>query len=123
MLPVSVLKGSEMEKLQIINLILTTITGSFTVATLICRPFRNWLLNAAKEKKAREEEEDRLAETERCLLRDRITSIYFKHCDDSCMRQYEFENLTRLYTQYKKLNGNSFIDKLWDEMQEWHIIK
>ena len=60
-------------------------------------------------------------ETDRCLLRDRITAIYYKNRVESSLRQYEYENLERLYNQYKKLGGNSFVDKIWKEVQEWEV--
>jgi hypothetical protein len=115
------MKGSRMDTLQIINMCITILTGSFTVLTLICRPFRNWLLDVKKKEKKKDEEDENRKETDRCLLRDRITSVYFKHCRDCEIRQYEYENVERLYKQYKKLGGNSFIDKIWNEMQDWHI--
>lgn len=110
-----------MDTLQIINMCIAILTGSFTVMTLICRPFRNWLLNAKQEKKQKDDEEENRKETDRCLLRDRITCVYFKHYRDGEMKEYEYENVERLYKQYKKLGGNSFIDKIWHEMQDWRI--
>lgn len=103
-----------MDTLQIIQLIFSIITGGFAVLTLVCKPFRDWLL------KKRKDEEDK-RETDKCLLRDRITEIYYTHIDNKSMREYEFENLSHLYTQYKKLKGNSFVDKIWNEMQSWGI--
>lgn len=110
-----------MDVLQIISACISIITGSFTVLTLVCAPFRKWLLNSKKEKKEREYQEENRKETERCLLRDRITAVYFKHCHDDKLRQYDYENVERLYRQYKKLGGNSFIDKIWSEMQDWTV--
>lgn len=110
-----------MEALQIINICISVLTGSFTVLTLVCAPFRKWLLNNKKKEKDREETIENQKETDKCLLRDRITAVYFKHYHDGEMRQYEYENVERLYRQYKKLGGNSFIDKIWNEMQDWKI--
>lgn len=110
-----------MKVLQIIQICISIITGSFTVLTLVCAPFRKWLLNSKKEKQAREDTIENQKETDKCLLRDRITAVYFKHCHSREMRQYEYENVERLYRQYKKLGGNSFIDKIWGEMQEWNV--
>ena len=47
--------------------------------------------------------------------------IYYKHYQDRRMRLYEYEDLEKLYMQYKKLKGNSFVDKIWDEVQTWTI--
>ena len=112
-----------MKTLQIISLCLGIITGSFTVLTLLCAPFRNWLLNAKKEKAKREEEEAIRKETHKCLLRDRITSTYYQYADKKEIPQYEYENIDRLYKQYKYLGGNSFVDKIWTEIQTWSVIR
>ena len=29
--------------------------------------------------------------------------------------------MEQLYMQYKKLKGNSFVDKIWNEVQTWTI--
>jgi len=108
--------------IQIISLILCIPPSAFTLLVILCKPFRDWIIkNKDNKKKMQQNEEDR-KETDRCLLRDRITSIYYKNKRDCEIRQYEFENLERLYKQYKKLGGNSFIDKIWNEMQEWNVI-
>lgn len=112
-----------MNILQIISLCLSIVTGSFTALTLISAPFRKWLLNNKREKEKENADEEERKETDRCLLRDRIAATYFKHHKECEMRQYEYENVARLYRQYKKLNGNSFVDKIWNEMQDWNIEK
>ena len=38
------------------------------------------------------------------------------------VRQYEFENFEISYAAYKALNGNSFIDKIYEEVHEWEVI-
>ena len=58
----------------------------------------------------------------KCLLRSEMLRIYYK-CKDSCViRQYEYENFAHLYKAYKALKGNSFIDKIWKEMEEWEVV-
>lgn len=111
-----------LETLQIINFIITIITGGFALLLTISKPFRSWLLNAKNEKKRDAENEQDQRETDKCLLRDRITSIYFKYCRECEIKEYEFENMVHLYKQYKKLGGNSFVDKIWKEMQDWRIL-
>lgn len=112
-----------MQTLQIISLVLGIITASFTVLTLLCAPFRKWLMNSKNEKKKREEEESIRKETHRCLLRDRITSTYYQYRDQRQIPQYEYENIERLYKQYKYLGGNSFVDKIWAEIQTWVVVR
>ena len=111
-----------METIEIIQAVVTMLTGLFALLTVVSKPFRNWLLNIKKEEKKEEEAEARQRETDKCLLRDRITSAYFKHHETKEIREYEFTNVASLYKQYKALGGNSFVDKIWKEMQEWTIL-
>ena len=111
-----------LQTLQIISLIISIPASAFSLLVILCKPFRMWLaLSKINKEKMQQMEEDK-TETDRCLLRDRITSIYYKNKPDYELRQYEFENMERLYRQYKKLGGNSFIDKIWSEVQDWNII-
>lgn len=58
----------------------------------------------------------------RCQLRSEMLVIYY-HCREKrIIRQYEYENFIMLYEAYKALKGNSFIDKIYKEVQEWEII-
>ena len=58
---------------------------------------------------------------QRCLLRSEMLKIYFKHQQEKEIRQYEYENFFLLYEAYKKLKGNSFIDKVADEIRDWTV--
>ena len=60
---------------------------------------------------------------QRCLLRSEMLKIYFKHQQEKEIRQYEYENFFLLYEAYKKLKGNSFIDKVNEEVKEWRVVK
>jgi hypothetical protein len=46
---------------------------------------------------------------------------YYKHQDDKTLRQYEYENFMLMYKAYKALKGNSFIDKIHDEVEKWKV--
>lgn len=48
--------------------------------------------------------------------------IYYRHKDEEKLRQYEYENFVMLYEAYKALGGNSFIDKIYEEVHSWEII-
>jgi len=112
------------EILQIISLSIGIPTATIVLLTTVCKPFREWYFGRKKhnEKKAQEEENKR--ETDRCLLRNHIVSIYFRHNEEKKMREWEYENLVKLYEQYKKLDGNSFVDKIWEEVQSnWEVIR
>lgn len=63
----------------------------------------------------------RLVEGQKCQLRSEMLRTYYKHKEDGIIRQYEFENFLLLYKAYKSLKGNSFIDKIHDEVIEWEV--
>ena len=111
-----------LQTLQIISLIIGIPSAAFSLLVILCRPFRRWIAISKENKEAQKRQEEDRRETDRCLLRDRITSIYYKNKFSSEIRQYEYENLERLYKQYKKLDGNSFIDKIWNEIQDWSVV-
>lgn len=58
----------------------------------------------------------------RCQLRSEMLRIYYHNRDSKTIRQYEYENFVMLYEAYKALKGNSFIDKIYEEVREWEIV-
>lgn len=58
----------------------------------------------------------------KCQLRSEMLRIYYHNHDRETIRQYEYENFVMLYEAYKALKGNSFIDKIYKEVQSWEII-
>lgn len=60
-------------------------------------------------------------EGQRCLLRDAIMRIYKDHKETREFSEYDYRHLDHCYKAYKKLGGNSFIDHIHAEMQEWDI--
>ena len=81
-----------------------------TCAALIIRPVREWLMGTKE-----------IRDGQRCLLRSEIVRIYYRHHDDQKLKEYEFKNMDQCYDAYKALGGNSFIDKIHDEMKAWDI--
>ena len=65
----------------------------------------------------------RIANGTKCQLRSEMLRIYYKNQDTEKIRQYEYENFVYLYEAYKALHGNSFIDKIYKEVQTWEIVK
>ena len=59
---------------------------------------------------------------QKCQLRSDMLEIYYHNKDERKIRQYEYENFVYLYESYKALKGNSFIDKIYTEVQKWEII-
>ena len=59
----------------------------------------------------------------KCQLRSEMLRIYYKHKDEEQIRQYEYENFVYLYEAYKLLKGNSFIDKIYNDIKEWEVVQ
>lgn len=57
----------------------------------------------------------------KCQLRSEMLRIYYHNRETGKIRQYEFENYVMLYEAYKALKGNSFIDKINEEVRSWEI--
>ena len=58
----------------------------------------------------------------KCLLRAEMLQIYYHNREKKTIRQYEYENFLALYAAYKALRGNSFIDKIKREVDEWEVV-
>lgn len=64
----------------------------------------------------------KIANGTRCQLRSEMLRIYYHNRGTEIIRQFEYENFLALYEAYKSLGGNSFIDKIYREVQSWEII-
>lgn len=64
----------------------------------------------------------KIVNAQKCQLRSEMLRIYYGHHETGVIRQYEYENFVYLYEAYKALKGNSFIDKIYKELQTWEII-
>lgn len=64
----------------------------------------------------------KIANGQKCQLRSEMLRIYYRHRETEVIRQYEYENFVLLYEAYKALKGNSFIDKIYKEIQTWEVI-
>lgn len=64
----------------------------------------------------------KIAEGTKCQLRSEMLNIYYHNRETGVIRQYEYENFVMLYEAYKALKGNSFIDKIYKEVQSWQIV-
>ena len=58
----------------------------------------------------------------KCQLRSEMLRIYYKNYESGKIRQYEYQNFVLLYEAYKALKGNSFIDKIYEEVMSWEVI-
>lgn len=59
----------------------------------------------------------------KCLLRSEMLRIYYNNREKRVIRQYEYENFCLLREAYKAQHGNSFIDKIGAEVDEWEVIR
>ena len=64
----------------------------------------------------------KIVEGQKCQLRSDMLRIYYHHHETKTIRQYEYENFVALYEAYKALKGNSFIDKIYNELKTWEVI-
>lgn len=64
----------------------------------------------------------KIVKGQRCQLRSDMLRIYYHNCESGEIRQYEYENFVMLYEAYKALKGNSFIDKIYEEVRSWEVI-
>ena len=87
------------------------ITTIAAAVVLLVRPFRERVLGMKK-----------VHDGQRCLLRSDMLRTYYRHRDSEEIRQYEYENFLLEYEAYKALHGNSFIEKIHDEVQTWKIL-
>lgn len=64
----------------------------------------------------------KVSEGTKCQLRSEMLHIYYRNHEKGTIRQYELENFVMLYEAYKALKGNSFIDKIYNEVMSWEVI-
>lgn len=56
------------------------------------------------------------------VLREKIMAIYHEYKQERALPTYKREALEQYYKDYKKLNGNSYIDKYYARMKFWKEI-
>ena len=64
----------------------------------------------------------KIANGTKCQLRSEMLRIYYHNREREIIRQYEYENFVMLYEAYKAIKGNSFIDKIYKEVQTWEVV-
>lgn len=99
-----------MTDLASIAALCSEITIIIGAAALFIKPVRHKLLGL-----------DKLTDALKCELRHDMLHTYYRHREDKSIRQYELEDFLYLYRGYKALGGNSFIDKIKSEIDEWEV--
>lgn len=87
------------------------ITVLIGLVMLLIKPLRARLLGL-----------DKLTDAIKCQLRHDMLHTYYRHREDRTIRQYEYEDFTFLYRGYKALGGNSFVDRVKSEVDEWEVM-
>ncbi len=64
----------------------------------------------------------KLINGQKCQLRNDMLEIYYNNREKEQIHQYEYESFVFMYESYKALKGNSFIDKIYTEVQSWEIV-
>lgn len=66
---------------------------------------------------------DDIREGQKCMLRSEMLRIYYEGKDhDDRLRQHDFENFVLMYKAYKAMKGNSFIDKIYKEVEKMEVV-
>ncbi len=99
-----------MEELKILGTYAGAICQIVTCAMLLVRPIREWLMGT-----------EEVREGQRCLLRSEILRIYYRNLGSRRLQEYEYQNLEKCFDAYKALRGNSFIDRIYEQMKEWEV--
>ena len=88
------------------------VTTIAAATVLLIKPIRNRVLGL-----------NEIREGQKCLLRSEMLRIYYQGKEaDNVLRQYEFENFVLLYAAYKAEGGNSFIDKIRQEVNAFEVV-
>lgn len=63
----------------------------------------------------------KLVRGQKCQLRNDMLAIYYKHKDSKTIPQFEYQNFMEMHDAYKALKGNSFVDKIHNDITGWEI--
>lgn len=74
-------------------------------------------IKSYKEKDLRQEE------ALKCLLRSNITSKYYVYSELGEIPYYEKENIDKMFEQYQKMGGNSYVETIVTEINSLPIKK
>lgn len=65
----------------------------------------------------------KLVNGQRCLLRNELLKIYYRYESTCQIREYDRQNADQMYSEYKALHGNTFVDTIYlDNICKWKII-
>jgi len=68
------------------------------------------------------ENDKKTSASNRALLRNAITRLYYENLESKTLSHYDKENLSLLYEAYKNEDGNSYVKNIVeDEMKFWPV--
>ena len=111
-----------MEQLLTIAALLQGLVMAGTFIAFFIKPVRHWFLGVKERRAERAEDDATEKESVKCLLRSEIVRIYYANRERYALHSFEYENVAMLYHAYKEMGGNSFVDRIWEEIQSWEII-
>ena len=100
-----------MEQIAQAAALCSEITVILAALAMLIKPIRSKLLGL-----------DKLTDALKCQLRHDMLHTDYRHREGRTIRQYELEDFLYLYRGYKALGGNSFIDRIKSEIDEWEVI-
>ncbi len=84
---------------------------------------RGLLEEHVKKDHSKEEEACLQKEVDICVLRDLITTLYYKYSHEKKIPVYAMEDITALYQLYQKRGGNSYVQVLMRQIiEEWEVM-
>ena len=99
--------------------------GAFFVLVSVCSglgSILSLLLLLAKPMRERLFGLSAIRDGQKCMLRADMLATYYKHREEKTIRQYEYENYLYEYKDHKAMRGNSFIDRIAQEIAGWEIV-
>lgn len=97
---------------EIILKVILTVVGFITTGVL------GYLVAKVKDYKKRDVNQE---EALKCLLRSNITSKYYVYNEIGSIPVYEKENIDYMFEIYKKLGGNSYVERIVKEINDLPI--
>lgn len=122
------------EVMEIVGSIIGTILTIMTFVGIISKKPKEWFRRLIREESIAANQglatqlteiQNHLKEsdeTDQTILRNNITHIYFKYKKDKQIPHFEKENVLYLAEQYDKLNGNSYVKQIVEEIKTWDEI-
>lgn len=78
------------------------------------------IIQTAKESKENKYND---REFKKSILRAEILNIYYDCKDRKEVPFYQYELVKNLFENYKRLGGNSFIDEIYNQIEEFQVLK